>query len=149
MIALIQRVSRASVTVDGARIAKIDAGLLVLLGVQRADNTAISETMAGKVANYRVFADDSDKMNLSVLDVDGAVLMVPQFTLAADTSRGRRPSFGSAAAPELGKTCFDSCVAALRNLDLTVETGAFGANMQVELVNNGPVTFWLQSGAAP
>lgn len=149
MIALIQRVTRASVTVADQRIASISHGLLVLLGVQKGDSDAISATMAAKIANYRVFGDDQGKMNLSVSDVDGMVLVVPQFTLAADTSRGRRPSFGAAAAPQIGESCFESCVAALQKLGLSVETGEFGANMQVELVNDGPVTFWLQVGTTP
>lgn len=145
MIALIQRVTHSAVVVAGETIGAIDEGLMVLVGVQREDESADAHKLAERVANYRVFADKFEKMNLSVLDVKGAVLAIPQFTLAADTSRGRRPSFGHAAPPHLGKTRFDEFCRHLTTIGVTLETGEFGADMQVELTNNGPVTFWLTS----
>ncbi|MEL6868509.1 MAG: D-aminoacyl-tRNA deacylase [Pseudomonadota bacterium] len=148
MIGLLQRVTRANVCVDGNCIGRINTGLLVLVGVEKHDNDTLAAQLAQKIATYRVFEDDAGKMNLSVSAIGGEVLLVPQFTLAADTGRGRRPSFASAAPPDLGRTCFEHCVNALRETGIAVETGEFGANMQVELVNNGPVTFWLQVGGA-
>ncbi len=145
MIALLQRVSRASVTVDSECIASIDQGLLVLLGVEKADSEAQAARMVERILGYRVFADADDKMNLSVRDIGGGVLLVPQFTLAADTRRGMRPSFSSAASPETGRQLFDSVVDIIRSNYDYVATGRFGADMAVELVNDGPVTFWLTS----
>ena len=144
MIGLIQRVSGASVTVDGKKIAAIGAGLLVLVGVQREDGADQAEKLAARLIAYRVFADEAGKMNRSVRDVGGALLLVPQFTLAADTSSGLRPSFSRAAPPETGARLFDALVAALAASGVPHACGRFGADMQVALTNEGPVTFWLQ-----
>ena len=152
MIALLQRVERASVTVDGEKIASISQGLLVLLGVERHDDESTVERLAEKILKYRVFADVEDKMNLSVMDIRGSVLMVPQFTLAADTQKGLRPGFSNAASPEKGLALFTQLIDIMRvkgdlmASDLAVEwlqTGQFGADMAVELLNDGPVTFNL------
>ncbi len=145
MIALLQRVTRASVTVDGECIARIDQGLLVLLGVEKSDSEAQAARMVERILGYRVFADADGKMNLNVRDIGGGVLLVPQFTLAADTRRGMRPSFSNAAAPETGRQLFDSVVDIMHSNYDYVATGRFGADMAVELVNDGPVTFWLTS----
>ena len=152
MIALIQRVKRASVVVDNKDIANISQGLLVLLGVEKHDDESIAERLAEKILKYRVFADIEDKMNLSVMDIRGSVLMVPQFTLAADTQKGLRPSFSNAASPEKGLALFTQLIDIMRVKgdsmvsDLAVDwlqTGQFGADMAVELLNDGPVTFNL------
>ena len=145
MIALLQRVTRASVSVDSECIASIDQGLLVLLGVEKSDSEAQAARMVERILGYRVFADADGKMNLSVRDIGGGVLLVPQFTLAADTRSGMRPSFSSAASPETGRQLFDSVVDIMRSNYDYVATGRFGADMAVELVNDGPVTFWLTS----
>ena len=145
MIALIQRVSQANVVVDGSTIGAIDAGLMVLLCAERGDTEKQADTLLTKLLAYRVFADDADKMNLSVTDTRGGLLIVPQFTLAADTNSGTRPSFTPAAAPELGRQLFDYFVQVARVKHGQVETGKFGANMQVSLTNDGPVTFWLKT----
>ncbi len=145
MIGLLQRVSRASVDIDGKRIGEIGHGLMVLMGVVREDEDGDADQLAERIANYRVFEDDAGKMNLSIKECGGSILAVPQFTLAADTRRGRRPSFGHAATPEVGQRLFERCCDALRQAGIIVETGEFGANMQVELVNSGPVTFWLST----
>lgn len=144
MIALIQRVSRASVVVDNQTVGAIDNGLLVLLGVELNDNREKMEKLANKVMNYRVFADADGKTNLNLAQVGGSLLVVSQFTLAADTSRGLRPSFSTAAAPELALGLYEEFVAFCRAKGVTTETGQFGADMKVELVNDGPVTFQLQ-----
>jgi D-tyrosyl-tRNA(Tyr) deacylase len=145
MIGLLQRVSRASVTVDGERIGEVGRGLLVLVGVRRDDTERDVARLAERILTYRVFPDEAGRMNLSVRDIGGGVLLVPQFTLAADTKKGTRASFTRGAEPDRASACFDDLVMALsRNLD-TVATGRFGANMQVELVNDGPVTFWLET----
>ena len=144
MIGLIQRVSGASVAVDGKKIAEIGAGLLVLVGVQREDEADQAEKLAARLIAYRVFADEAGKMNRSVRDVGGALLLVPQFTLAADTSSGLRPSFSRAAPPETGARLFDALVAAVAASGVPHACGRFGADMQVALTNEGPVTFWLQ-----
>ncbi|MEM7765323.1 MAG: D-aminoacyl-tRNA deacylase [Pseudomonadota bacterium] len=143
MIGLIQRVSSASVVVDGDTIGAIDRGLLVLVGVEKGDSAENVAKLADRVANYRVFSDSVGKMNLSVTDINAAILAVPQFTLAADTRRGRRPSFSGSADPKTGKTLFDQWCGVIRERGLAIETGRFGADMQVSLVNDGPVTFWL------
>ena len=152
MIALLQRVKFASVTVDEEKIASIQQGLLVLLGVEKNDNEHTVEKLAEKILKYRVFADSDDKMNLSVLDIAASVLMVPQFTLAADTQKGLRPSFSAAASPEKGLALFTQLIDIMRvkgdlmSDDLPVnwlQTGQFGADMAVELLNDGPVTFNL------
>lgn len=145
MIGLIQRVTEASVEVDGTTIGAISTGLLVLLGVQQHDDDNSARRMVERLLGYRVFSDEAGKMNLSVRDIDGGVLLVPQFTLAADTTRGMRPSFSSAAAPEKGRQLFDSVVDIMCSQYRQVATGRFGADMQVSLQNDGPVTFWLES----
>lgn len=144
MIALLQRVSCASVTVDGVVIARIGPGLLVLLGVERADASAQADRLLERVLTYRVFADAAGKMNRSVLDTGGELLVVPQFTLAADTRNGTRPGFQTAAPPELGAQLCGYFVEAARRRVATVATGQFGAHMHVESINDGPVTFWLR-----
>ncbi|MBI3283452.1 MAG: D-tyrosyl-tRNA(Tyr) deacylase [Burkholderiales bacterium] len=144
MIALLQRVSHASVTVAGATTGQIAAGLLVLLCAERGDSTRQADALLKKLLGYRVFSDAAGKMNLSLNDTRGGLLLVPQFTLAADTNSGTRPSFTPAAPPELGRELFDYFVTEARRLHPTVETGRFGADMQVALTNDGPVTFWLQ-----
>ncbi len=143
MIALLQRVSEAKVIVSGQCIASIDQGVLALIGVQSGDKEDTAELFISRIINYRLFADDDDKMNLSLIDIQGGLLLVPQFTLAANTKKGRRPSFTSAAPPELGESVFQSMVDFARNSYALVEAGRFGADMAVHLVNDGPVTFIL------
>lgn len=145
MIALLQRVSHASVVVDGKTIGNIDAGLLVLLCAERNDTTQQADALLTKILAYRVFSDDAGKMNRSLTDIAGGLLLVPQFTLAADTKSGTRPSFTPAAPPELGMKLFDYVVQQARLKHAVVETGEFGADMKVSLTNDGPVTFWLQT----
>jgi len=145
MIGLLQRVSRAAVEVAGEQVAGIGRGLLVLVGVQPADTEAEADLLLARLLDYRVFPDANDRMNLSLRDIDGGLLLVPQFTLAADTSRGRRPGFSSAAPPDLGARLFDYLVTGARARHREVGSGVFGADMQVALVNDGPVTFWLQT----
>lgn len=144
MIALLQRVSQASVVVDGNTIGAIGAGLLVLLCAERGDTEREADALLAKLLGYRVFSDGAGKMNLSVTDTAGGLLLVPQFTLAADTKSGTRPSFTPAAKPEDGLRLFDHAVRQAKNRHATVETGQFGADMKVSLTNDGPVTFWLQ-----
>lgn len=144
MIALLQRVTHASVVVEGATVGAIGAGLLVLLCAERGDGEPEAEALLSKLLAYRVFADAAGKMNRSVTDVAGGLLLVPQFTLAADTKSGTRPSFTPAATPEQGRLLFDYFVVQARERHPVVETGQFGADMQVSLNNDGPVTFWLQ-----
>ncbi|HYH67771.1 MAG TPA: D-aminoacyl-tRNA deacylase [Urbifossiella sp.] len=146
MRAVIQRVRRAAVVVNGETVGAIDAGWLVLLGVAPADAPAEAAWLADKVAHLRAFEDDAGKMNRSVLDVGGAVLVVSQFTLLGDTRKGRRPSFTGAAPAAVAEPLVERFVAELRSVGLPVATGRFGADMQVELVNDGPVTFVLESG---
>jgi D-tyrosyl-tRNA(Tyr) deacylase len=145
MRAVLQRVSRARVTVDGSVTGEIGAGLMILLGVGRDDTTAIASSMAEKCANLRVFEDVQGKMNRSLLDVKGSALVVSQFTLYGDARGQRRPSFIAAAPPELAKALYEDFCAALRKLGVTVATGIFQAMMSVELVNEGPVTILLDS----
>jgi D-tyrosyl-tRNA(Tyr) deacylase len=145
MIALLQRVTHASVVVDGNTIGAINTGLLVLVCAERGDTEKESDALLEKLLMYRIFSDDAGKMNRSVKDVEGGLLLVPQFTLAADTRSGTRPSFTPAAAPEDGKRLFDYFVMQARAKHTLVQTGQFGAHMQVSLTNDGPVTFWLQS----
>jgi D-aminoacyl-tRNA deacylase len=147
MRAVIQRVSEASVTVEGKVVGQIGCGLLVLLGVGMGDQVAAATQMAEKIANMRIFADDDGRFNRSALDVGGAALVVSQFTLYADTRRGRRPSFSAAAPPEIAAPLVDAFVAALRARGMTVASGVFGAHMQVTLLNDGPVTIVLDSDA--
>ena len=144
MIALLQRVRHASVTVDGAIIGAIDAGLLVFVCAERGDTEREGDALLTKLLGYRVFSDAAGKMNRSVTDVAGGVLLVPQFTLAADTRSGTRPSFTPAAAPLDARRLFDHVVAQARVRHATIATGQFGADMQVALTNDGPVTFWLR-----
>jgi D-tyrosyl-tRNA(Tyr) deacylase len=143
--AVIQRVTSASVTVDGRVSGKIGAGLLVLLGVSRTDNQAAAPYLAEKIANLRIFSDEAGKMNLSLLDTGGAALVVSQFTLYGDTRGGRRPSYIQAAPPEEAARLYGEFVRNMRTLGVAVETGVFQAHMQVELVNDGPVTILLDS----
>ena len=140
MRTVVQRVARAEVRPGGA----IGAGLLVLLGVAGADTEADAERLAGRVARLRVFAGEDGKFDRSLLDTDGAALVVSQFTLIADTGRGNRPSFSGAARPERAEPLYECFCAALRELGVTVETGVFGVRMEVELVNDGPVTIVLE-----
>jgi D-tyrosyl-tRNA(Tyr) deacylase len=144
VIGLLQRVSEARVTVDGETVAEIGTGLAVLVCAERGDDAATAERLLEKLLHYRVFPDGAGKMNRSLADVGGGLLLVPQFTLAADTRKGLRPSFSSAAPPELGERLFAHLVAAARARHATVATGRFGARMRVALVNEGPVTFWLR-----
>ena len=145
MRAVIQRVSEASVTVEGAVVGQIGRGLLVLLGVGAGDGLAEARTLAEKIAGMRIFPDAEGRFNRSVVDVGGAALVVSQFTLYADTRRGRRPSFADAAAPALAEPLVDGFAAALRQHGLEVAMGQFGASMRVALVNEGPVTITLDS----
>ena len=158
MIALLQRVKFASVEVENREIAAIGVGLLVLLGVEKADDVPMLDRMAEKILKYRVFSDEDDKMNLNVMEINGSVLVVPQFTLAADTDKGLRPSFSNAALPEKGFALYTQLVdiirlkgesmnSALMNPVLNqgwLQTGQFGADMAVQLLNDGPVTFSLK-----
>lgn len=144
MIALLQRVRRAGVEVGGEPIARIGRGLLVFVGVERGDGEAGARRLAERVVAYRVFPDAAGRMNLSVREAGGELLVVPQFTLAADTASGNRAGFASAAPPEVGAHLFGRFVAETRRLAGAVPTGRFGADMQVELVNDGPVTFLLR-----
>lgn len=147
MRALLQRVREASVTVEGERIAKIGPGLLVLVCAMQGDSEAEAERLAARIARLRIFADDAGKMNRALGDVGGAALVVSQFTLAADTRRGNRPGFSAAAAPEQGRALYRHFAKALSGLGLPVACGRFGADMQVALVNDGPVTIWLDTEA--
>jgi len=150
MIALLQRVVEASVSVDGAEVGRIGAGLLVFLGVRRADSERESERLLERVLAYRVFSDGHGRMNRSLRDLGGGLLVVPQFTLCADTRSGRRPSFSSAADPDVGRRLYEHFVSLAREAHHHVETGRFAAPMVVGLVNDGPVTFWLEvSPGAP
>ena len=149
MIALLQRVTSASVEVDGERIADIDHGLLALIGVEKHDDEARARRLVERILGYRVFSDEDGKMYLNVQDITGSILLVPQFTLAADTDKGMRPSFSSAADPATGRELFEIVVDIMRrNMGMDesrVQTGRFGADMSVQLLNDGPVTFWLQA----
>ncbi len=144
MIALLQRVTQASVAVDKKIIAEIKPGLLVLVGVEKKDDNAKAKRLVERVLNYRVFADEQDKMNLSVKDIKGGVLWVPQFTLVADTQKGNRPGFSRGAPPALGEQLFNQVVGYATQQHTCNASGQFGADMQVSLVNDGPVTFWLE-----
>ncbi len=144
MIGLLQRVTQAKVEIAGETVGAIDQGLLVLIGVEKGDTEKYADRLLEKLLGYRVFADDQDKMNLSLTDIQGGLLLVSQFTLPANTQKGKRPSFSSAASPEEGKQLYNYLVNTARlNYD-KVETGRFAADMQITLTNNGPVTFWLQ-----
>jgi len=144
VIALIQRVTQASVSVDDEMVGRIGCGILALVGVERGDDESAAARLAERVLGYRIFADAHGRMNLSLADIDGGLLVVPQFTLAADTDKGMRAGFSSAAQPAEGERLFERFVAFARARHPRVETGRFGADMKVGLVNDGPVTFWLQ-----
>lgn len=144
MIGLLQRVSQAQVAVDGSVIAAIGRGALVLVGVETGDGARQVERLLERLLGYRVFPDAEGRMNLSLRDIEGELLLVPQFTLAADTSKGARPGFSTAAGPDAGKALFESLVAAARAGYPRVSCGRFGADMKVTLTNDGPVTFWLR-----
>lgn len=146
MLGLLQRVSCAQVVAGGRRLAAIDAGLLVLVGVERQDTEAEADRLLERLLGYRVFADNAGKMNLSVTDVGGGLLLVPQFTLPADTEKGMRPSFTPAAEPAKGERLFDYLAARANARYTRVQTGRFGAHMAVTLTNDGPVTFMLRVG---
>lgn len=145
MIGLLQRVSRAEVAVSGKSVGAIGPGLLVLIGVRPTDDEATALRLLARILKYRIFADAAGKMNLGLSQVGGQLLLVPQFTLAADTAKGLRPGFSTAAPPEQGRRLFDFFVRAAREQHGSVETGVFGAHMQVSLNNDGPVTIWLES----
>jgi D-tyrosyl-tRNA(Tyr) deacylase len=148
LIALIQRVSEASVTVEGRPVGRIGPGVLALVGVERDDTEAEVDRMLERILGYRVFQDDEGRMNLSLGQTGGGLLLVPQFTLAADTKKGMRASFGPAAEPEQGRRLFGQLLDKARRLHPEVATGVFGAHMKVRLENDGPVTFWLQAKPA-
>jgi D-tyrosyl-tRNA(Tyr) deacylase len=145
MIALLQRVTQAGVAIAGSTTAAIGAGLLVFVGVRPADTEQDAERLVERILGYRVFGDESGRMNLSLSDIGGALLLVPQFTLAADTRKGSRPGFSTAAAPELARRLFDHVLATARIRHPDTLSGVFGADMQVSLINDGPVTIWLES----
>jgi D-tyrosyl-tRNA(Tyr) deacylase len=145
VIGLLQRVSQARVDVAGETLGEIGRGLLVLVGVERGDDPARAARLLERLLGYRVFPDAEGRMNLSLRDIGGGLLLVPQFTLAADTRKGTRAGFSSAAAPELGSTLFELLVDKARQQHVPVASGRFGADMQVSLTNDGPVTFWLQA----
>ncbi len=144
MIGLLQRVSQAAVHVNQQELGRIARGLLVLIGVEKGDTETQADRLLQRLLNYRVFPDNADRMNLSVADIHGGLLLVPQFTLPADTRKGNRPSFTPAAPPEQGRALFEHLLRQARETHPTVASGQFGADMQVSLINDGPVTFWLQ-----
>jgi D-tyrosyl-tRNA(Tyr) deacylase len=144
VIALLQRVTEANVRVSNKTVGSIDKGLLILLGIERNDSEKQADRLVERFMGYRIFSDADDKMNLSVMDISGGILLVPQFTLAADTQKGMRPGFSSAASPEESERLFDYVVAKTKTHCNNVRTGVFGADMKVSLVNDGPATFWLQ-----
>lgn len=144
MIALIQRALSASVTVAGETIGEIGPGLLILLGVEKGDTPENAKKLVDKVLGYRIFSDENDKMNLNVQQAGGSVLVVSQFTLAADTKKGMRPGFSGGAAPDEAEKLYEYFAACCRDKGITTETGRFAADMKVALINDGPVTFWLQ-----
>lgn len=145
MIALLQRVASAHVEVDGRDVAAINQGLLVLVGIQREDTVKNIQRMVERIINYRIFADDAGKMNISLKQLNAGLILVPQFTLAANTASGNRPSFSTAADPTISKTLFEEFFVHAKQEYSKVQRGVFGANMLVSLVNDGPVTFWLET----
>ena len=144
MIGLLQRVTRADVAVEGETVGAIERGLLVLVGVEAGDSEREANRLLERLLGYRVFPDDAGKMNLSVTDIHGGLLLVPQFTLVADTSKGMRPGFSSGASPEEGRRLFGYVAEQAQSKHARVATGRFGADMKVTLTNDGPVTFWLR-----
>nr|ADM63069.1 putative D-tyrosyl-tRNA(Tyr) deacylase [uncultured bacterium] len=147
MIGLLQRVTQARVEIEGKSVGAIGRGLLVLVGVERGDGVAEADRLLERLLSYRVFPDEAGRMNRSLRDIQGGLLLVPQFTLAADTRTGTRPSFTPAASPEEGRRLFDYLLARANHTHPEVAAGVFGADMQVSLTNDGPVTFWLRAGA--
>ncbi len=145
MIALIQRVGEAAVTVEGSTVGSIGRGILALVGVQRGDDSAHAGRLLERILSYQIFEDESGRMNRSLADIAGGLLLVPQFTLAADTRKGTRAGFSGAEQPERARALFDELVATARARHSEVATGEFGAHMKVSLVNDGPVTFWLET----
>jgi len=145
MIALIQRVSEAKVVVDDQTIGEISQGILALIGIEKQDDVEQIKKITHKIVNYRIFPDANDKMNLSVKDIQGGILLVPQFTLAADTQKGLRPSFSSSASPDMASKLFQQLVEYSQTQYSIIETGQFGADMKVSLLNDGPVTFSLKA----
>lgn len=145
MIGLIQRVSSASVEIEGLETARIGKGILLLLGVEKEDDVENLDKLLKKILNYRVFSDSAGKMNLSISDIQAELLIISQFTLVADTTKGNRPGFSRGASPELGKLMFDAFVQKATLQHKQVMSGVFGADMKVSLVNDGPVTFWLKA----
>jgi D-aminoacyl-tRNA deacylase len=145
LIALIQRVREAAVTVQQRTVGSIGRGVLALIGIERGDDRVRGERLLERVLTYRIFEDASGRMNLSLADVEGGLLLVPQFTLAADTHKGTRPGFSTAEAPDVARALFAQLLARARATHTLVEAGEFGAHMEVSLVNDGPVTFWLQT----
>lgn len=145
MLAVVQRVSRANVRIKENIVGKIDGGLVILLGIEKGDDEKDATSLAHKISKLRMFNDDNDKMNLSILDVNGAALVISQFTLCADTKKGRRPSFLNAESPDLSNNLYELFKTLLSKNGIQVQSGEFGAMMDVQLVNNGPVTFILNS----
>jgi D-aminoacyl-tRNA deacylase len=145
MIALLQRVTSASVVIDDASVAQIGPGLLVFIGIRPSDDDDAAVRLLTRILKYRIFGDIAGKMNLSLQQIDGDLLLVPQFTLAADTRHGLRPGFSTAAPPDQGRRLFDAFLRAARGQHAKVQSGVFGAHMQVALINDGPVTLWLES----
>lgn len=144
MKALIQRVKQASVTIDNKLYSKIQSGILVLLGVEKEDTEANAQLLAKKLAKLRIFEDENGKMNKSIIDVNGEILIVSQFTLCGDCKKGTRPSFDKSAPPEIAEKLYESFIQNMKNLNIPVQTGKFRATMDVELINNGPVTFLVE-----
>lgn len=144
MIGLLQRVSSAQVSINNQIVAKIGTGLLVLIGIEKGDTRQQADRLLDKILAYRIFSDKEGKMNLSLTELNHSLLLVPQFTLPADTKKGMRPSFSSAASPELGEKLFEYLLSCARQKHTIVDSGQFGMDMQVSLTNDGPVTFWLQ-----
>jgi len=145
MIGLIQRVSRAAVSIGGERVGAIDRGTLALIGVRRSDDRATADRLLERLLAYRIFPDAAGRMNRSLREIGGGLLLVPQFTLAADTHQGTRAGFSAAAAPEVARELFGHLLERARSQHSPVAAGRFGADMQVELINDGPVTFWLET----
>ncbi|MGZ8227756.1 MAG: D-aminoacyl-tRNA deacylase [Methylococcaceae bacterium] len=146
MLTIIQRVTSASVTVNENIIGRVGVGIMALVGVEKEDTPKEADRLLERILNYRIFADSNDRMNLSLRDINGGLLLIPQFTLAADTRKGNRPSFTSAAPPEQGRQLFEYLQQFAKQTYHIVEFGEFGADMQVALINNGPVTFTLRTG---